>query len=77
MNSTPGPSKAENLTDSGEKKSGLPPEERFLELIQKQTLFHYIVGQAMFLKDYIYQRFRRTCIYGNQGLIDNLRAESS
>ena len=36
-----------------------------------------MVGRAMFLKDCIYQRLRRTCIYGNQGLINNLRAESS
>ena len=66
-NSTPGPSEAE---------SRLPPEERFSELIQK-TLFQNIVEQAMFLKDCIYQRLRRTLIYGNQGLINNLRAESS
>ena len=35
-----------------------------------------LVGRAMFLKDCVYRRLRRTCIYGNQGLINNLRAES-
>ena len=59
------------------KKSRLPPEERFLEPIQKKTLFQYIVGQAMFLKDCIYQRLRRTCIYGNQEVINNLMVDSS
>ena len=34
------------------------------------------VGQVMFLKDCVYRRLRKTCIYGNQGLINNLRTES-
>ena len=34
-NSTPGSSEAEKLISSRKKKSQLPPEERFLEPIQK------------------------------------------
>ena len=75
-NSTSSASEAEKLIGSGKKISRLPPEERFLELVQKKKLFQYIVGRVMFLKDCVYRRLRRTCIYGNQGLINNLRAES-
>ena len=50
-NSNPGPSEVEKLIGSGKKISRSPPEERFLEPIQKKTLFQYIVGRAMFLKD--------------------------
>ena len=35
------------------------------------------VGWAMFFKDCVYRRLRKTYIYGNQGLINNLRAEST
>ena len=36
-----------------------------------------LVGRTMFLKDCVYQRLRRTCIYGSQGLINNLRTDSN
>ena len=32
-----------------------------------------LMGRVMFLKDCVYQRLRRTCIYGGQELINNLR----
>ena len=35
-----------------------------------KTLFHYIVGQGMILKDCVYQSLRRSCIYRNHGFID-------
>ena len=35
-----------------------------------------LVGRVMFLKDFVYQRLRRTYIYGNQELINSQRAES-
>ena len=38
-NSTPGPSEAEKLIGSGKKLLRLPPEERFLELIQKKKSY--------------------------------------
>ena len=75
-NSAPGPSEAEKLICLGKKNLRLPPEESLLEPIQKKTLFQYTLGRVMFLKDCVYRRLRRTCIYGNQGLINNLRAES-
>ena len=71
-NSIPGSSEAEKLIGSRKKKSQLPPEERFLEPIQKKPSG----VRVMFLKDCVYRRLRKTCIYGNQGLINNLRAES-
>ena len=74
-NSIPGPSKAEKLIGSGKKILRLPPGERFLEPIQK-TLFQCIVGRAMFLMDCVYRCLTRICIYGNQGLVNNLSAES-
>ena len=77
-NSVPGPSKAEKLTALGKKKKiVITSRGTAFRVDTKKMLFQYIVGQAMFLKDYVYRRLRRTCIYGNQGLINNLRAESS
>ena len=43
----------------------------------KKTLFHYTVGWTKILKDYLYRCLRRSCIYQNHGLIDNLRVEFS
>ena len=40
-NSTPGPTKAEKLIGSEKKISRLPPEERFLEPIQKNVISIY------------------------------------
>ena len=40
-NSTPGPIKAEKLIGSGKKILQLPPEERFLEPIQKNIISIY------------------------------------
>ena len=73
-NSTPSPSEAEKLIGSGKKKLRLPPEEQFLEPMQKKQ--KNIRGWAMFLKDCVYRRLRKTYIYGNQGFINNLRGES-
>ena len=39
-NSNPGPSEAEKLIGSVKKISQLPPEERFLEPIQKKRYFN-------------------------------------
>ena len=39
-NSTPGPSEAEKLIGSAKKMLRLPPEERFLESIQKKCYFN-------------------------------------
>ena len=71
-NSTPSLSEAEKLLGSSKKKSRLPPEEWFLEPIRKKVL----VGRAMLLEDCVYRRLRKTYIYGNQGLINNLGAKS-
>ena len=37
----------------------------------------FLVRSVFFLKDCVYRRLRRTCIYGSQGLIKNLRADSN
>ena len=55
----------------GQKKSRLPPEERFLEPIQKNVGGMGDVSQELCLS-----KLKKNCIYGNQGLINNLRAES-
>ena len=47
--STPGPSEAEKLIGSGKKKSQLPPEGRFLELIQKKVSGTGDVSQGLCL----------------------------
>ena len=60
-------SEAEKLIGLGKKIPRLPPEERFLEPIQKDV----VVSQVLCLL-----KLKINCIYGNQGLINNLRAES-
>ena len=74
--STPGTSEAEKLISLGKKEIAITSRRTIFRADTKRTLFQYIVGRAMFLKDCVYRRLRRTCIYGNQGLINNLRAES-
>ena len=74
-NSTPGPSEEENQLK--QKKIVITSRGTVFRPVTKKTLFQYIVGWAIFLKDCIYRGLRRTCIYGNQGVINNLRAESS
>ena len=75
-NSTPGPSEAEKLIGVGKKISRLPTDKTVFKTDTKKALFQYILGRAMLLKDSVYRRLRRTCIYRNEGPINNLRAES-
>ena len=71
--STPGPSEAEKLIGSGKKEIVITSRGMvFRADTKKKTL----VGQAMFLLDCVYRRLSKTWIYGNQGLINNLKAES-
>ena len=70
-NSTPGPSEAEKINRFGQKKSRLPPEEWFLEPIQKNISGTGDVSQGLCLS-----KLKKPCIFGNQGLINDLRAES-
>ena len=76
-NSTPGTSEAEKLISLDKKEIVITSRRTIFRVDTKRTLFQYIVGRTMFLKDCVYQRVRRTSIYGNQGLINNLRAEFS
>ena len=69
-NSTPGPSEAEKLI--GSKKNRITSRGTVFRADTKKMS----VGRAVFLKDCVYRRFKKICTYGNQGLINNLRAES-
>ena len=71
-NSTPSPFKAEKLISLGKKKIAITSRGMVFRADTKKAS----VGQVMFLKYCVYWRLRKTCIYGNQGLINNLRAES-
>ena len=56
-------------------------EQKKIAITSRGTVFRantkkMSVGRAMFLKDCVYRRFKKICIYGNQGLINNLREES-
>ena len=54
-NSTLGLSDAEKLTGSGKIKKN-KNRGTVIRVGTKETLFHYIVGRAVFLKDCVYRR---------------------
>ena len=69
-NSTPGPSEAEKLIGWGKKNRDYL-QKNGLESIQKNVSGTGDVSQGLCLS-----KLKKNCIYGNQGLINNLRAES-